>query len=208
MTQNSKFFDSIRIRSKKTEEKPRGPVCQWDGCDKPGTHKAPVGRMKENEYFHFCIDHVREYNKGFNYFSGMPDGDIAKLQKDALTGNRPTWNMGTTGTGAKAAAAPEFAKIRSGRAAYQNRMRDPLSMFTEAKAPTGIAKNRKPRTLETKALETLGLTSKATSSDIKTAYKELVKAHHPDANGGDRGSEDRFRDVIQAYQLLKQAGFC
>jgi len=54
----------------------------------------------------------------------------------------------------------------------------------------------------------LQLAEDATHMDIKSRYKELVKKHHPDANGGDRGSEDRFREVVQAYQLLKQAGFC
>ena len=54
----------------------------------------------------------------------------------------------------------------------------------------------------------MGLDASATSSEIKSRYKELVKKHHPDANGGDRGSEERFRAVIQAYQLLKQNGFC
>ena len=62
------------------------------------------------------------------------------------------------------------------------------------------ARPRKPKVLEAKALETLGLDEKATGADIKARYKELVKRHHPDANGGDRGSEDRFRDVIQAYR--------
>ena len=59
-----------------------------------------------------------------------------------------------------------------------------------------------------KAFETLGLSARASSKDIKTRYKELVKLHHPDANGADRGSEERFRNVIQAYRLLKQGGFC
>jgi hypothetical protein len=67
---------------------------------------------------------------------------------------------------------------------------------------------RKVKSLESKAFDTLGLAANATSSEIKARYKELVKKHHPDANGGDRGSEDRFRAVIQAYQLLKQSGFC
>jgi DnaJ-class molecular chaperone len=67
---------------------------------------------------------------------------------------------------------------------------------------------RKLKTLEAKAFDTLGLSAGATGEDIKSAYKMLVKKHHPDANGGDRGSEERFRAVIQAYQLLKQAGFC
>ena len=70
------------------------------------------------------------------------------------------------------------------------------------------ARERKAKPLEAKALETLGLDTKATGKEIKARYKELVKRHHPDANGGDRGSEDRFRDVLQAYRVLKQAGLC
>jgi len=64
------------------------------------------------------------------------------------------------------------------------------------------------RTLETRALETLGLEPDATSAEIKARYKDLVKRHHPDTNGGARGSEDRFRDVVQAYRLLREAGLC
>ena len=211
MTTSSKFFDSIRIRPKKgTEAKSNAPSCQWDGCDKPGTHRAPVGRMREGEYFRFCIDHVREYNKSFNYFSGLSDGEVAKFQKEAITGNRPTWTTGAnadTGTGTR--TSPDVAQRRSGSAAYQNRMRDPFSFVNEAKTKTSTkTSQRKPRALELKALRTLGLDANSSSDKIKARYKELVKQHHPDANGGDRTSEDRFRDVIQAYQLLKQAGFC
>ncbi len=38
-------------------------------------------------------------------------------------------------------------------------------------------------------------------------FKELVKRHHPDANGGDRSSEDRLVAVIQSYNYLKSVGF-
>ena len=96
--------------------------------------------------------------------------------------------------------------MRSGRAGYYNRVRDPFNVFgTDPNTPP---RQRKARPLEAKALETLGLTAKATAKEIKARYKELVKRHHPDANGGDRGSEDRFRDVLQAYRVLKQAGLC
>lgn len=205
MKPNSKLFDSIRIRPKKeAEASARGPKCQWNGCEEAGTHRAPVGRMKEGEYFHFCIDHVRLYNKNFNYFSGLSDSDIASFQKDAMTGHRPTWSAGVNAAAAKT-TAPQFAQARSGRAAYHNKMGDPFNLFG-AKAAT--PKARKPKPLEAKALETLGLGANSTGDQIKARYKELVKLHHPDANGGDRASEDRFRDVIQAYQLLRQAGLC
>jgi len=148
---------------------------------------------------------VREYNKSFNYFSGLGDGEIARLQKEALTGHRPTWTMGAQG-GKR--SSPDFAQSRSGRAGYYNRMRDPFNLFGGRANDFHPARERRAKPLEAKALETLGLDAKATGSAIKARYKELVKRHHPDANGGDRGSEDRFRDVLHAYRVLKQAGLC
>ncbi|PWJ87197.1 DnaJ-like protein [Mesorhizobium loti] len=201
-----KYFEKIRVRPDKDAElKSHSPICQWDGCKEAGTHRAPVGRMKEGEYFRFCFDHVREYNKGFNYFSGVPDTEVARFQKEAMTGHRPTWKMGVNGASTR--SSPDMAQLRSGRAGYYNRMRDPFDLFKGPKDPRE-ARERKAKPLEAKALETLGLDTKATGKEIKARYKELVKLHHPDANGGDRGSEDRFRDVLQAYRVLKQAGLC
>lgn len=204
MNDFSKYFDKIRVRpDPEVEKRSREPRCQWEGCDKPGTHKAPVGRHREGEYFLFCVDHVREYNKSYNYFSGLPDSDIAKYQKEALTGHRPTWKIGGSGA---SKVAPDMATKRSGGAGYYRRVRDPFNLLGQDGSKP--ATPRKPKPLEAKALETLGLGPKATGEDIKTRYKELVKRHHPDANGGNRGSEERFREVIQAYRLLRQAGLC
>ncbi|MCO5064693.1 MAG: J domain-containing protein [Rhizobiaceae bacterium] len=205
MTAYSKYFERIRVRpDRKAEARADAPVCQWDGCNEPATHRAPVGRMREGEYFRFCFDHVREYNRGFNYFSGLADSEIARFQKEALTGHRPTWKMGTS-SGTK--SSPDFAQQRSGRAGYYNRMRDPFNLFGTAQEQRAT-RPRRARPLEAKALETLGLDANATGEAIKARYKELVKRHHPDANGGDRGSEERFREVLQAYRMLKQAGLC
>ena len=60
--------------------------------------------------------------------------------------------------------------------------------------------------MERKALETLLLPETASKSDIKSRFKELVKRHHPDSNGGDKASEEKLREIIQAYNYLKQAG--
>lgn len=201
----SKYFEKIRIRPDTQAQASNGqPACQWDGCDGAGTHRAPVGRMREGEYFKFCFDHVREYNKNFNYFSGLADTEVARFQKEALTGHRPTWKIGDN---AQARSAPDVAQKRSGAAGYYNRVRDPFGMFGDE--PRGARpRTRKLKTLEAKAMETLGLAANATGEAIKARYKELVKRHHPDANGGDRGSEERFRDVLQAYRVLRQAGLC
>jgi curved DNA-binding protein CbpA len=205
MDLNSKLFDSIRTRPKRGEEpKVKAVVtCQWTDCGKPATHKAPAGRMREGEFFNFCVDHVRHYNKSFNYFSGLNDSEIAKFQKEAITGHRPTWKAGVNAASKEGADAA----TRWGRANPRAKMRDPFGLFNDGK-PGATPQERKLKQLEGKAFETLGLGANATGEAIKARYKELVKQHHPDANGGDRSSEDRLRDVIQAYKLLRQAGFC
>ncbi len=132
MSSYSKYFEKIRVRpDPQAEVKSHAPRCQWDGCAEAGTHRAPVGRMREGEYFRFCFDHVREYNKGFNYFSGLADSEIARFQKEALTGHRPTWSMGVN---AAARSSPDIAQQRSGRAGYYNRMRDPYNLFGDRDA--------------------------------------------------------------------------
>ncbi|MBB4075804.1 curved DNA-binding protein CbpA [Bartonella fuyuanensis] len=206
MTITSKLFDSIRISSnKKQKAEPEAQQCQWEGCKKTGTHKAPAGRNHEGQYLYFCLEHVRAYNKNFNYFSGLSNKDIAKFQKDALTGHRPTWPTDLSNGTSKTTAA-NYAKIRSGTAAYQNRMRDPFTLFTQQHSKNNFSRKLKP--LEAKAFDTLGLKANASAEDIKMKYKELVKKHHPDTNGGNRASEERFRDVLHAYNLLKKTGLC
>lgn len=202
----SKYFEKIRIRPDSGGEvKDDAPLCQWDGCEKAGLYRAPVGRMKEGEYFRFCLEHVREYNRGYNYFSGLDNSEIARFQKEAMTGHRPTWAVGGNSS---TRAAPDFSTLRSGPAGYYNRLRDPFGLFGGSTRSVDEPRRREVKPLEARALETLGLDHSATGAEIKARYKTLVKRHHPDTNGGDRGSEERFRAVVKAYKLLKQAGLC
>ena len=193
------YLDRLKAggKRKKTPEE-AAPTCEWEGCAKPGLHRAPAGRDREGQYRHFCVEHVREYNKNYNYFSGLKEEAIAKFQREQqATGGRPTWKMGDGTT----RASQVFSTMRSGSSASLNRARAGYA----AGGPKPASRRRKLKTLEAKALDTLELTQEATGDEIKRAYKVLVKRHHPDANGGDRASEERFRDVIKAYQILKAA---
>ena len=69
-------------------------------------------------------------------------------------------------------------------------------------------RDRTIRNAERKAFNALGLEFSATRIDIKARFHDLVKRHHPDANGGDRSTEDRLIEIIQAYNYLKSVGFC
>jgi curved DNA-binding protein CbpA len=178
------------------EAAPEQPRCDFPGCKAVGEHRAPMGRLREGQYFCFCLDHVREYNHSYNYFSGMTDDDVAKYQKDAIVGHRPTWSMGVN---------------RAGRGHREEGV-DPVgfsdTLGTFRDRPRGTASQPpKPRygIAGQKALATLGLDETADAEKVKARYKELVKRLHPDANGGDRSLEDKLREIIHAYNYLKSA---
>jgi curved DNA-binding protein CbpA len=193
---DSPLFDRIRVKPGEDRRRnPDAPCCDWKGCGNTATHRAPKGRTRENEYWRFCLDHVREYNHSYNYFSGMSDDDVLKYQKDAITGHRPTWKMGT-GNHPGPGSGPEGA-------------RDPFNMFREFGARPKSSPAEPPRAIrnaERKALHQLGLEVGADKVEIKARFKLLVKRHHPDANGGDRAMEEKLREIIQAYNYLKTAG--
>ena len=159
-----------------------------------GRRRAVGARMNIGD---FCLEHVRAYNQSYNFFAGMPDAAVMAYQKDALTGHRPTWKMGT-GKG----------KVRPDIRAFGSQA-DPFSLFGEGvKAEQQARAEARPvRNAERKALDTLGLDIDATSQQVKMRFKELVKRHHPDANGGDRSTEDRLVEIIQSYNYLKSVGF-
>lgn len=210
MKLDSKYFDRIRIRSRHPEERPRPEVklCDWEGCDQPGEYRAPKGNRAAGEYHTFCLEHVRHYNQVFNFFAGMqPDEMEAHLRREQETDGRPSW-----GFGAKASAAgPRMPRGTRPPGAQQRPIHDPFGVFARyarhqkrAPAEERVKPLHEP---DRRALETLGFSGYAKADEIKKAYKALVKIHHPDANGGDKSSEDRLRAIIAAYSHLKAKGF-
>lgn len=205
MKLDSPIFDRVRVKPDKDRRlNATCPGCDWAGCDQPATHRAPKGRQREGEYWRYCFDHVRQYNQNYNYFAGMGDDAVAAYQKDALTGHRPTWKMGQNG-GSRSGARVRESIPEGGFA-------DPFGVFGEMGGHTRPQEpqreSRMIRNTERRALETLGVEMSATAEEIKARFKALVKKYHPDVNGGDISTEDRLRDVIQAYNYLKSAGFC
>lgn len=203
MKLDSKYFDSVRVR--KDGEKPSSetsPKCDWKGCNNPGQHRAPRRRGVEGEYYLFCMDHIREFNASYNYFEGWSNDEVAAYQKESVIGHRPTWKTGANawahGTRQNQTEAP----------GAKRRVNDPHDFFAwRANKPADDAKEgRALKPLERKALETLNLEVTATREQIKARFKEQVKLHHPDLHGGDTRSEDKLREIIQAYNYLKQAG--
>lgn len=202
MKMNSKLFDKIRIRPDEADiAREQFPPCEWPGCAEGAPHRAPKGRGREGQFHRFCLDHVRIYNKSYNYFEGMGDEAIVAWQKADQTGHRPTWTMGVNrwSGGAKGEPSPETP------------VSDPFGIFHGSRPSDGLRQEPPKRRVSAatqKAFDALDLDVASDKPAIKARFKELVKRHHPDANGGDRSSEERLRQIIQAYNYLKTAGFC
>jgi hypothetical protein len=207
-----KFVD-IRVRPPKPEEeaaeqdvnalKPGEKPCQWPGCRAVGTARAPKSREMLEEHYLFCVPHAAEYNKSWNFFSGLSEDEVRRRQaEEAVTGGRPTWSFKASPNSREAAS--EAAKHGTGAFA------DPFGIFRKARRKAqqreDVANARRLGKLERMALSDLDLDVTAEKTAIRSRYKELLKRLHPDANGGDRSTEAKLQRVIKAYKQLQAAG--
>lgn len=167
--------------------------CAHEGCMMGGDYKAPASRAL-NSYYHFCLDHVREYNKKWNYFDGMSEDDIADYINNATTWERETYS---------------FHDQNKMERFLRNKLRQ--DYFSEDGPSPNSQKEhrenvfRQTGTPEGEAMAIMDLYPPLTLADIKTKYKQLVKKHHPDANGGDKESEEILKKINMAYTVLKLA---
>src|ERR1700674_5650355 len=120
---DSPLFDRIRVKPGQDRRvRDDNPACEWTGCEQKGTHRAPKGRLREREYWRFCLDHVREYNHSYNFFAGMSTDEVARYQKAAVPGHRPTWKMGVGKRAAGSGSGPDGG---------YDRAHDPFGMHRE-----------------------------------------------------------------------------
>lgn len=207
MKLDSKYFDMIRISragAKPGQTRHARACCDWRGCGLPGLFQAPkAGAGTDGGYVFLCAEHIREHNAAYDFFDGMSDAEIADFQKAAVYGHRPTWKIGST-------SWPDPRTRRDARFGARGFARTAGRPGVAGYDPDASGPAPKPRRqlkpLERKSLDCLGLRETATRAEIKARFKELVKRNHPDSNGGDRGSEEKLREIIQAYNYLKAAG--
>jgi len=190
-----RFKSDIRI--KKGADRPPEPdtqACAIPGCPRPGNCRVPKSRENLTEHVFVCAIHARAFNESWDFFKGMGDGDIAKFREEAMFGHRPTWPMGK-----------RTARSRTGQGPMH--FHDRHAVFDEEGEDGQPRRPERQLTrLQIIAMDTLQLAHNATLIEIKARYKELVKRFHPDANGGDRGAEERLKQVIKAYGVLRASG--
>ncbi len=182
--------------SRRALDTPRGDPdlrrCDDPSCERLGEHRAPRSRGALRSYYWFCLDHVRQYNAAWDYFDGMSQDEIEQFQRKNAYWHRPTWRLG----------------VRPGGQWFE----DSLGLFANGEIPDPVkgangdaARSFKPG--ERHALAQMNLGWPVNLKEIKERYKELVKRHHPDANGGDKQAEEKLKMIIQAYTHLLSCGY-
>ncbi|MCB2053327.1 MAG: J domain-containing protein [Geminicoccaceae bacterium] len=164
-----------------------GRCCEWPGCDQRGDYRAPRSRERLRDFMWLCLEHVRDYNRSWNYFSGMSDADVEAHLRADVTWHRPCW---------------PFAGIASGDHPFA----DPFGFFTDETEARERTRRRHAADDKMAAMmRVLGVEHGFTRDQLKSRYKDLAKRNHPDLNGGDRAAEERLKRINEAYSFLKDA---
>ena len=167
-------------------------ACEWPECGNDGVHRAPKSRNELSSFRWFCIIHARKYNRSWNYYDGMSDDEVeADVRRDTVW-QRPSWRLG----------ANETANLES--AINLNSIHDPFDILHKARSTgdNSSSSDIKYSSDQTRALAIFGLDRPGDAVSIKQRYKELVKRYHPDAKGADASSDEKIKDVNQAYKIL------
>lgn len=168
---------------------PEATPCARPGCASEAEFRAPASNRVAGHvggWQWLCLDHVREFNAGYNFFDGMSPDDISEAQSPLAGWAHVVHDAG----GYKFNDPLNALHGKFGRDAFAGRRTKAGRVLAEA---------------DIKALKALGLDADATLMTVKRAYKALVRQFHPDSNGGDRSHERKLQDVVQAYNHLKSA---
>jgi len=160
-------------------------LCAAEGCNAEAHYPAPKSRDALRDYIWFCLEHIRAYNKSWNYYEGLQGAALEAEIRRATTWERPSW------------------KFATGKPA-EEMFDDPMGLFdfeNRGTAPGG----RQISPEERRAWKTLRMEPVDDLARVKAQYKQLAKEHHPDINGGDAGAEERLKEINLAYDLIRKS---
>ena len=161
--------------------------CYKKNCINPGIYKAPKSKNDLKNYIWFCKEHIKSYNKEWDYCKNMTQEEIEKHIELDVIGWRPTWNFST-----KRIKFKSFEKIFSNY----------FDFFKKNKANNKF--NKKDSILKN-SLKILNINNEnITIKLVKNKYKKLVKKYHPDKNKGNKKYEEKLKKINQAFEEIKK----
>ena len=162
-------------------------ICEWRNCKEFGKFKAPAEKDNSKKFKLLCEDHIKLFNKSWDYFDGMSEDQILNFLKSDVTWHRPTQKFGSP---------DNFFNIL-----WNNALNDKFKIFNE-NGGSHVNKN-KLRKEAKDAFNILELDFNADIKDLQKKFKILVKKFHPDKHSGNKMYEDKLKKITMAYSHLK-----
>ena len=156
--------------------------CAWPDCADEGLYRAPRSRDELRDFVWFCLGHIREYNRQWDFFAGMTPDQIDAQRRADVTWHRPTW------------------RFSGGWEQARHRFADPFGFFGDEDVPPPRVR---PTSRAAGMMTVLELDEGFTLEELRRHYKAMVKQFHPDLHGGDKATEGKLRAVIEAYRFLR-----
>ena len=163
-------------------------ICEWENCKETGEFKAPTERDNSKNYKWLCSEHIKLFNKKWDYFDGMDQNEIENFLKSDMTWHRPTQKFGSS---------DNFFNIL-----WNNALNDNFVFFKKEKMSQHLNGGRLSEK-DRDAFKIMGLECNADWSIIQKKFKTLVKKFHPDRNAGNKEFEDKLKKITLAYSHLK-----
>ena len=163
--------------------------CNVEDCNQEAKYKAPSSPEDLKDYIWFCLQHIKEYNKQWNFFSNMTADEIEEFIENDIIGHRKTKKMGVHDNN-------YFEKV--------SKIAETIfSSYREIKV-----NELNPSLLSSKyltGLAVIGIEDKnATLEEIKSKFKKIVKELHPDTVGKNKNNIEKLTKVLESYKILKE----
>ena len=162
-------------------------ICEWRNCKEFGKFKAPSEKDNSKKFKLLCEEHIKLFNKSWDYFDGMSDDEVLNFLKSDVTWHRPTQKFGSP---------DNFFNIL-----WNNALNDKFKIFNE-KETSHININKLCKE-DKDAFNIMGLDFNADIKELQKKFKILVKKFHPDKHSGNKVYEDKLKKITMAYSHLK-----
>lgn len=216
------LFDISTIEEKhknKKREQHSGPKedadahqCARPMCQEPAYYRAPKSPQQLNEYRYFCLKHIQEHNKRWNFCANMSEDEIIHHLEQDIIGHRPTWVSGL-GIKSKTQKKHRFSQENThnefdfddpfdlGRTIFGDQKKQHKKKNKSTKQQQQISKELQKIY---DACTVLGVDFPVNYEILRKSYKKLVKQYHPDINKKDLDAEAKLRRIVAAYKLVTE----
>lgn len=173
--------------------------CARPNCQEDALYRAPKSPNQLNEYRYFCLKHVQEHNRRWNFCAEMSENEILSYLEKDIIGHRPTWR---SGLGIK---TEKKSNEKNTKQDYI--FDDPFDLastiFGTQKKYTKLNPKQDPKFKKIiDACAILGVDFPIEYEILRKSYKKLVKQYHPDINKQDIDAEEKLRKIVAAYKTV------